>query len=211
VVAVAAMLALGAPARADFQAGIDAYARQDYQTALNEWLPYAAQEKPSALFNIGQMYRLGHGVERDLTKAEQYYRRAAELGHIGAMANLGSMMFEQKPPKGDEAVMFWRQAARGGDAKSQYLASSISTASWWRRITPRPMPGSAWRPAQAFPGPRMRWPRSSRTWIRSRLPPRRGWLAHCWHPTSPRPASTWRHSWTARCCETRSMICVPVN
>lgn len=121
VVAVAAMLALGAPARADFQAGIDAYARQDYQTALNEWLPYAAQEKPSALFNIGQMYRLGHGVERDLTKAEQYYRRAAELGHIGAMANLGSMMFEQKPPKGDEAVMFWRQAARGGDAKSQYL------------------------------------------------------------------------------------------
>jgi TPR repeat protein len=121
VVAVAALLGQGAPARADFQAGIDAYARQDYQTALNEWLPYAAQEKPSALFNIGQMYRLGNGVERDLVKAEQYYRRAAELGHIGAMANLGSMMFERKPPRGDEAVMFWRQAARGGDAKSQHL------------------------------------------------------------------------------------------
>lgn len=121
LVMVAALFGHGAPARADFQAGIDAYARQDYQTALNEWLPYAAQEKPSALFNIGQMYRLGNGVERDLTKAEQYYRRAAELGHIGAMANLGSMMFERKPPRGDEAVMFWRQAARGGDAKSQYL------------------------------------------------------------------------------------------
>ena len=118
---MAVMTGKTAPARADFQAGIDAYARQDYQTALNEWLPYAAQENASALFNIGQMYRLGNGVGKDLTKAEQYYRRAAELGHIGAMANLGSMMFEGKPQRGDEAVMFWRQAARGGDAKSQYL------------------------------------------------------------------------------------------
>lgn len=81
-----------APAHANFQAGAEAYARGDYKTAIDEWLPYAANSDPRALFNLGQMYRLGLGADKDLVKAEQYYRRAAELGHVGAQANLGSML-----------------------------------------------------------------------------------------------------------------------
>lgn len=116
------LLAVSAfPARADFQAGAEAYAQGDYKTAINEWLPYAARNDPRALFNLGQMHRLGVGTDKDLVKAEQYYRRAAELGHVGAQANLGSMLYDRKPPEAAEAVTFWRQAARGGDAKSQYL------------------------------------------------------------------------------------------
>lgn len=110
-----------APAHADFQAGAAAYARGDYKTAIDEWLPYAANGDPRALFNLGQMYRLGLGADKDLVKAEQYYRRAAEMGHVGAQANLGSMLYDRTPRQGTEAVAFWRQAARGGDAKSQYL------------------------------------------------------------------------------------------
>lgn len=110
-----------APAHADFKAGAEAYARGDYKTAVDEWLPSAANGDPRALFNLGQMYRLGLGADKDLVKAEQYYRRAAELGHVGAQANLGSMLYDRTPRQGTEAVAFWRQAARGGDVKSQYL------------------------------------------------------------------------------------------
>ena len=118
---VLALAASVSPASADFQAGAEAYARGDYKTAIDEWLPYAANGDPRALFNLGQMYRLGIGADKDLAKAEQYYRRAAGLGHVGAQANLGSMLYDRKPPQGKEAVIFWRQAARGGDAKAQFL------------------------------------------------------------------------------------------
>src|SRR5688500_6823334 len=57
---------LASPARADFQAGAEAYAQGDYKTAINEWLPYAARNDPRALFNLGQMHRLGIGVDKDL-------------------------------------------------------------------------------------------------------------------------------------------------
>jgi TPR repeat protein len=118
---LAAAMATALPARADFQAGAAAFARGDYQAAIHEWLPYAAENDPRALFNLGQIYRLGLGVEKDLAKAEQYYRRAADLGHVGAQGNLGSLYFEREPPEGAEAVRYWRLAARGGDPRSQYL------------------------------------------------------------------------------------------
>jgi hypothetical protein len=118
-----AMLAGGIPASAalaDFKAGVEAYQRGDYETAIHEWLPYAAENDPKALFNLGQMYRLGQGTPIDRLKAEQYYRRAAALGHIGALANLGSLYYEADPPQGGEAAYFWRRAARGGEPRSQY-------------------------------------------------------------------------------------------
>ena len=108
-------------ARADFQAGFEAYSRGDYKTAMNEWLVYAANDDPRALFNLGQMYRLGVGTGKDVDKAEYYYRRAAELGHVGAQANLGSLLLDRTPPQGSEAVIFLRQAAIGGDAKAQFM------------------------------------------------------------------------------------------
>jgi hypothetical protein len=41
----------GQTARADFAAGIEAYTQGDYRTALDEWLPYAAENDSRALFN----------------------------------------------------------------------------------------------------------------------------------------------------------------
>jgi cell division septation protein DedD len=114
-------LVAATPAHANFQTGAEAYARGDYRTAIAEWEPYAQNDDPRALFNLGQMYRLGIGVDRDLAKAEQYYRRAAELGHVGAQANLGSMLYDRNPPQGQEAVEFWRRAAAGGDPRCQFL------------------------------------------------------------------------------------------
>lgn len=121
--ALALVLALAGAgnAQADFLAGAAAYERGDYPAAIQEWVPLAEKNDPRALFNLGQMHRLGRGVPRDLAKAEEYYLRAAGLGHVGAQANLGSMYFERSPAEGGDAIFYWRQAARGGDPASQYM------------------------------------------------------------------------------------------
>ncbi len=44
---------------ADFKAGMEAYERGDYATALTEFRPLAQQGNAGAQFNLGQMYRKG--------------------------------------------------------------------------------------------------------------------------------------------------------
>ncbi len=50
---------VAAPAWADFKAGVEAYDRGDYATALTEFRPLAQQGHAGAQFNLGQMYRKG--------------------------------------------------------------------------------------------------------------------------------------------------------
>ncbi len=56
---------LATPVLAGFQAGLDAYKRGDYATALKEWRPSAVQGDASAQYNLGWMYRKGQGVQQD--------------------------------------------------------------------------------------------------------------------------------------------------
>ncbi len=48
----------------DYQAGVDAYDRGDYETALKKFLPLAKQGEALAQFNLGVMYAEGQGVCR---------------------------------------------------------------------------------------------------------------------------------------------------
>ncbi len=50
---------VAAPAWADYKAGLEAYDRGDYATALTEFRPLAQQGHAGAQFNLGQMYRKG--------------------------------------------------------------------------------------------------------------------------------------------------------
>ncbi len=127
VLAVASLCLLTAGAVAGIREGADAYGRGDYATALKEWLPAAEQGDANALFNLGQLYRLGQGVPKDIQKAEDYYRRAAEKGHIGAQGNLGTLYYFAAPnaPRVDEALKWWQRAAAQGDARSQYMLGVV--------------------------------------------------------------------------------------
>ncbi len=51
------LIAIMAPARADFQDGVAAHERGDYATALREFRPLAEQGDAAAQYNLGQMYR----------------------------------------------------------------------------------------------------------------------------------------------------------
>src|ERR1044072_1594079 len=87
-----AALLFGAPACAQedpVRAGVDAYERGDYRTAVEKWRPAAERGSADAQFNMGQAYRLGRGLPTDMKQAEAWYRRAALQGHEQAEGYYG--------------------------------------------------------------------------------------------------------------------------
>ncbi len=50
---------MAAPAWADFKAGVEAYERGDYETALTEFRPLAQQGVASVQFGLGFIYHQG--------------------------------------------------------------------------------------------------------------------------------------------------------
>src|SRR2546423_5057026 len=69
--------------------GVRAYQREDYATALREWLPLAEQGDAAAQYHLGMLYIQGKGVSQDYAEAVQWWRRAAEQSHVQAQAILG--------------------------------------------------------------------------------------------------------------------------
>ena len=73
----------------DFQKGLDAAQRGDYNTALKEWTSLAEQGDAKAQFNLGIMYERGQGVLQDYKTAVKWYALSAEQGDALAQYNLG--------------------------------------------------------------------------------------------------------------------------
>ncbi|PCJ44777.1 MAG: hypothetical protein COA81_00475 [Alphaproteobacteria bacterium] len=115
------------PAVATVADGVYAYEQGDYQKARMEWLPYAALGNPNALYNLGQLSRMGRGVEKDYTIAQEYYLRAAEKGHVGAQRNLGTLYYFGRLGQVDyaKAHNWLLKAARNGDPRSQLMTGTM--------------------------------------------------------------------------------------
>jgi TPR repeat protein len=107
------------PALADVKAGVDAWARGDYASAIKEWEGPAARGDADAQFNLGQAYKWGKGVKQDLKKAELFFGKAAAQGHIEASDNYGLLMFD----RGERAMAlpYVKAAAGRGDPRAEYL------------------------------------------------------------------------------------------
>lgn len=112
------LLAAGA-AQADTKAGVDAWARGDYPTAIREWEAAATRGDADARFNLGQAYKLGRGVQQDLPRAEAYYAQAAAAGHLQAADNYGLLLFQRG--EREKALPYLRAGADRGDPRAQYL------------------------------------------------------------------------------------------
>lgn len=118
---VGTLSSLAGGALADVKAGVDAWARGDYPTAVREWQGPANAGDPDAQFNLAQAYKLGRGVPRDLTRAETLYASAAAKGHLQAGDNLGLLLFQRG--ERERAMPYVRAAASRGDARAQYILS----------------------------------------------------------------------------------------
>jgi hypothetical protein len=104
---------------ADVKAGVDAWAKGDFATAIHEWEGPAARGDADAEFDLGQAYKLGRGVPQDLAHAEALFGQAAAKGHLQAADNYGLLLFQ----RGDhaKALPYIGGAAERGDPRAQYL------------------------------------------------------------------------------------------
>ena len=67
---------------ADFQRGLDAYYKKDYETALREWEPLVDVGIAKAQYYLGMIYEHGQGVPINPGHAAYLYRLAAEQGDV---------------------------------------------------------------------------------------------------------------------------------
>lgn len=120
----AATAATGQQARATasadgVKAGVEAWERRDYPTAVKLWRPLAMAGDPDAQFNLGQAYKLGWGVPMDLPVATEWFRKAAVQGHIRAEDNYGLLLF--RSGKRAEAMPYVQKSAARGEPRAQYI------------------------------------------------------------------------------------------
>jgi TPR repeat protein len=105
---------------ADYHEGLAAHRRGDYEAALAEWRPLAAQGDAESQYRIARMYFHGEGAKDDAAAAN-WYRKAADQEHDKAQNNLGLLYEEGLGVEQDFAAAeaWYRRAAEQGLATAQ--------------------------------------------------------------------------------------------
>ena len=113
--AAVVILAVACPLWADTSAGLAAFKKGDYATALKEWKAGGA-ERASRKRSTTWVYFTPRdlGVERDLDVAQQWYEAAALQGNSQAEFSLGQMYAQGWgiPPDEAQAVRWMEMANR---------------------------------------------------------------------------------------------------
>ena len=129
--------------RSKYDAGLEAYKRGHYETALYDFEKRANQDDFFAQFCLGYMYKYGEGIKADDEKAMAWYTKAAQKGYPPAQNNLAKMYDDgwldsegdRKNPDFKKAEELWKQAAGKGDRVAQanlgfaYLAVAYAAES----------------------------------------------------------------------------------
>jgi TPR repeat protein len=116
-------LAKGGNAKAQNQLGTYYFIRslagenKDYPLAVTWFELAAAQNEAHALFNLGVCYERGLGVTKDLKRALEYYRQAADLGLEKAQLNCALTLQEMRGNA--EAARYFEMAAKQGNVVCQ--------------------------------------------------------------------------------------------
>ena len=105
----------------DFKRGVDAYMREDYATALEEFRALAELGSIAAQNNLGLMYARGHGVTQNYQEARSWYVRAARQSDPVACYNLGLIHLHGQgvPPSNVEAYKWFALAFAFGNDRAQ--------------------------------------------------------------------------------------------
>ncbi|XP_053370051.1 death ligand signal enhancer [Clarias gariepinus] len=115
--------------------GLESAKAGDHKAAFECFQASAQQNYSKAQFNIGVCYEMGHGVGKDLSKALQYYKRAALTGHPQAqyrwakllLNTRGQQRVKDKPAATATAISLLQSAAAAGLTEAQlYLGVLFS-------------------------------------------------------------------------------------
>ena len=80
----------------------------------------------SVAYRLGRVWRDGLGVLPDDEKAEVWFQRAADGGHVGAQYALAKLLHEQG--RVNEAIPWYQQAAEGGNQFASYQLGKLYLA-----------------------------------------------------------------------------------
>jgi TPR repeat protein len=95
---------------------------QSYPDAMTWYLKASQQNWADARYRLGYMYENGVGTDKDVQRAVQLYRSAAEGGYPDAQNLLGILYAtggDGVPRDDQQAIAWYRKAADQGDAKAQ--------------------------------------------------------------------------------------------
>ncbi len=115
--------ALGGANLALYNEGLEAFHRQDYDSAYLIWKPLAESGNPVAQYSLGKLFDQGGGVIRPNSfLAALWYRRAAGQGVTAAQNNLAILYAKGRgvPQNEEQAAELWQQAAEGGHALAKF-------------------------------------------------------------------------------------------
>jgi len=98
--------AVGTP---ELERGYQAYESGDVEAAVAIWSVLAYRGDSTAQLNLGQLYRLGTGVEANDREAVKWYSMAAKQGSETAQYNLLMMQEEGRASAADLALAFGGQ------------------------------------------------------------------------------------------------------
>ena len=133
----ASMLAsclLTGPVFAGVEEGRDFMEANQYEAAMQEFLPAARAGNADAEELIGVLYALGLGVPRDDVRAFEWYLRASMKGHPGAQSGIGWYYEVGRGVEGVDLVrayMWYTLSAIGGDPDA-----AISLEEVVKKMTP---------------------------------------------------------------------------
>jgi uncharacterized protein len=146
----------------EYAKGVDAFLAGDHASAWFRFLGLARMGDADAQYNLGQMYRRGEGVPRDLVQARRWYEAAAAQNFEEAQFQLGVMweMGSGVPPNMAEARRWYMAAARADHARAREALMRVDSALAAGRTrtviatpaetpaveTPRPNPPARLRP-----------------------------------------------------------------
>ena len=113
-----------ASARADMQAGWQAYTAGDYETAIGEWQPLAEAGNFQAAYALGMAYQ----IKGDPAQAVPWYEQAASAGLTEAQILLGTMYAEGSEVPRDlvRAYAWLHKAAEKKGPNAQLILDSVA-------------------------------------------------------------------------------------
>ena len=116
----------------------------DYERAREWYERAAAQGDTDAEYNLGLLYDEGLGVERDLSKAAEFFHRAALKGHVHAAASYGYFLDTERNDY-TGAMKWYEKAASQGDEQAEFCVGALyfngqgverdvaKAREWWER------------------------------------------------------------------------------
>ena len=112
---------------ADYEDGVNAAFKGDFETALYEFTVAAEEGLDLAQYNLAILYFTGQGVEQDAAEAFRWTEAAAMQGHVAAQFNLGSLYYAGDGVEADttKAVELFEGAARAGHANAALILANM--------------------------------------------------------------------------------------